>query len=127
MNKPLISFIIPVGKFNDYLDNAIESVIKLLDYQIELEILVIIDKGVNSVKSKFFSFEYVKLFDNNLGGSGPGISRNIGIEKALGDYISFLDSDDEIIASRFFKVFNKLIQTDNDLLDMASFRMLTNS
>ncbi len=117
MNKPLITFIIPVGKCKEYLDEAIESVIKLLDYKIELEILIIIDNGVTAVESKFFNLGYVKCLNNNLGKSGPGISRNIGIEKALGDYISFLDSDDQIVASNFFKVFNKLIHSNNDLLE----------
>ena len=35
MSKPLISFVIPVGNFNEYLNDAIKSIINLQNYNEE--------------------------------------------------------------------------------------------
>ncbi|MDA9692919.1 glycosyltransferase family 2 protein [Prochlorococcus sp. AH-736-N03] len=117
MCKPLISFVIPVGDFNEYLNDAIESIIDLLDYNIKIEILIIFDKVLKKVESKFFELDFVKCHFNNSNFKGPGISRNIGIEKSNGTYLSFLDSDDLIIGEKFIKVLDKLIINKNDLIE----------
>ena len=117
MCKPLISFIIPVGNFNEYLNDAIGSIIDLLEHNIKIEILIIFDKGLKKVESKFFELDFVNYYFNNSNFSGPGISRNIGIEKSKGKYLSFLDSDDILIGENFIKVLDKLIRNKNDLIE----------
>jgi len=61
MCKPLISFIIPVGNFNEYLNDAIGSIIDLLEHNIKIEILIIFDKGLKKVESKFFELDFVRV------------------------------------------------------------------
>ncbi|GAA5093180.1 hypothetical protein GCM10023210_23190 [Chryseobacterium ginsengisoli] len=44
----------------------------------------------------------VKLFQHpDKGNHGAGATRNLGIEKATGDFISFLDADDYYLSNRF--------------------------
>ena len=117
MSKPLISFVIPVGNFNEYLNDAIKSIINLQNYNIKLEIIIIFDKGLKKVESKFFELDFIKYYFNKSNLSGPGISRNIGIEKSNGTYLSFVDSDDLIISEKFIKVLDMAIRNKNDLIE----------
>ncbi|PSU22936.1 glycosyltransferase family 2 protein, partial [Photobacterium kishitanii] len=63
------------------------------------EIIIVDDASIDStikLVSEFFEKENFKSFSIIIKkeNSGPGDSRNIGIENAKGEYISFLDSDD---------------------------------
>ncbi|WP_172413503.1 glycosyltransferase [Lebetimonas natsushimae] len=62
-----------------------------------LEIIIVddcsIDNTLNIVKN--IKDYRIKIYKTNIN-SGPGIARNIGIEKSEGDWILFLDSDDEL-------------------------------
>lgn len=95
---PLVSVIIPTYNRSGYLTNAIESVINQ-SYK-KIEIIVVDDNSSDNteeiVKSIDFPILYVKQ-DNNRGGSA---ARNVGIELAKGDYIAFLDDDDEWLGSK---------------------------
>ena len=106
MNSPLVSVIIPTCKRTDFLDEAILSVVNQT-YK-NLEIIVCDDnakfldvrKNVVNIVSKY---PQVKLIQNteNLGGSG---NRNVGIQHANGELISFLDDDDVYDKTRIEKV-----------------------
>ncbi len=52
-----------------------------------------IDETENSIKSISVHDKRIKFIKLNQN-SGPAIARNIGIEKAQGDYMTFLDADD---------------------------------
>lgn len=88
----LVSVIIPFFNRFGLLNNAIESVLK--QSYTHFEILLIDDCSTDG------TFEVtnsrIKLFrmENN---SGPGTCRQFGLEKANGDFILFLDSDDLIV------------------------------
>ena len=92
---PIVSVILPYYKKINYINKTINSVLNqtfqdfeiLLIYDdIELNDLLIIEKN-------FKNNPKIKIIVNgeNL---GAGISRNIGIRKAKGKYIAFLDADD---------------------------------
>lgn len=88
----MISVIIPMYNSEEYIDECLKSVFNS-SYK-NYEVIVIddgsTDQSINIVKK----YKTVKLFQ--LRHCGPGIARNIGIEKSNGDYIFFLDSDDKI-------------------------------
>ncbi|MCI8778348.1 MAG: glycosyltransferase family 2 protein [Bacilli bacterium] len=92
----LISIIIPVYNTEDYLDKCLSSIINQTYKNIEI---IIIDDGSTDNSKKIIK-QYMNkdcrisyYYQNN---SGVAIARNSGIDKAQGDYIAFIDSDDYI-------------------------------
>jgi len=91
----IVSIIIPYFKNRDYIKRTIKSVLSqnFKNY----EILIIYD---DTSQEDFLFIKNLKKMDkrikviNNKKNYGAGISRNIGIKKSKGKYISFLDSDD---------------------------------
>jgi glycosyltransferase involved in cell wall biosynthesis len=91
--KGLVSVIIPTYNRADYILGSVNSVLAQSYADFEL---IIIDDGstdatVDVVKTIKDSRVKYYRFDNS---SSPGIARNRGIEKAQGQYLAFLDSDD---------------------------------
>jgi glycosyltransferase involved in cell wall biosynthesis len=88
----LVSVIIPAYNQSDYLGIAIQSVLDQT-YQ-DIEILVIDDGSTDDTGkvAKRFSDPRIKyIYQANKGLSG---ARNTGIRNSVGEYLTFLDSDD---------------------------------
>ncbi len=91
MKQPLVSVVIPFYSGLNWLEEAIESVLKQT-YK-NIEIIVINDgskENVSEIVDKYGS--YIRLI--NQENRGPASARNKGIKMASGKYIAFLDSDD---------------------------------
>jgi teichuronic acid biosynthesis glycosyltransferase TuaG len=91
----LASVIVPYFKKKKYIKKAINSILNQ-SYK-HIEVIIIYD-DIN-----LYDLQYLKeLFENdnrvkihvNKKNLGAGLSRNIGIKLARGDYIAFLDADD---------------------------------
>lgn len=95
-NIPLVSVIIPTYNREKLISRAIDSVIKQ-SYS-NWELIIVDDKSTDRTKVIIEGFtnsdSRIKYYINHRR-KGPGGARNYGIEKASGDYIAFLDSDDE--------------------------------
>ncbi len=94
MNKPLISVVIPIY-------NTASSAIKLVnslmnDQYNNLEIILIDDGSTDNSLGllKPLASSKVHVFTKTNG--GPSSARNFGIAKAKGDFLLFIDSDDEV-------------------------------
>lgn len=96
-NTPLVSVIIPVYNCEKYLSECVESV--LAQIYPNLEILIIDDCSEDSSLqiAKAYAQKYGSISlieeDKNYGVSH---TRNIGIDKARGEFLLFLDADDAI-------------------------------
>ena len=95
-----ISVIIPTYNRKKTLARAIRSVFNQSFSPFEI---LIIDDGSNDgteewVKENFQNIKYI--YQNNHGVSS---ARNIGIENAYGDWVAFLDSDDEWLPNKLYK------------------------
>lgn len=95
MNEnPCVSIITPLYNSSLYFKNAVNSVLEQ-NYG-SWELILIDDKSTDDTIEKAQIFlrdsriRLVRLETN----SGSGVARNVGIEKARGRYIAFLDSDD---------------------------------
>jgi glycosyltransferase involved in cell wall biosynthesis len=94
INKPLISVIIPTYNRSNVVNRAIDSIIKQT-YD-SWEILIVDDGSTDNTKDiveKYLKNNKISYFYKNNGGVSS--ARNFGIKKANGEYIAFLDSDDE--------------------------------
>lgn len=106
-NSPLISIITPSYNSEDTILRCYES-IKTQDYE-NWEWLVTDDCSSDktvSVLNKICKLDNrVKVFSNDLN-LGAGISRNNSIDKSKGDFLAFLDSDDEFLDTKLSSQLN---------------------
>lgn len=96
-NHPLISVIVPVYNVEEYLPYCLDSIIQQT-YD-NLEIILINDGSTDG--SKLICKKYVEkdqrirlINQKNKGLSG---ARNTGLDNCIGEYITFIDSDDYIV------------------------------
>lgn len=117
MKQPLVSIIIPTYNRGRSLLKTLESVVKQTYKNIEI---VIIDDGstddTRNVVDKFIKendgYEIVYIYHEN---QGVSISRNTGIKASSGEYICFLDSDDEFYSQKIEKQISKIVSEYADL------------
>lgn len=120
INMPRVTVIIPTYKRSvEFLSRAVKSVIDQT-YK-NIEIIVIDDSPSNyierdNIKKYMDSIvnQDIKYYQNekNMGGS---LARNRGIELATGEYISFLDDDDEYMPEKIEKQIKFMLYGGNDL------------
>lgn len=97
MNKSVkVSVVIPIYNTENYLSGCVDSVLKQTYNNIEV---LLIDDGSkdNSLRiAKNYAAidSRIRVFHKKNGGVSS--ARNLGIEKSTGEYIVFVDSDDEI-------------------------------
>jgi len=102
--KPLISVIIPHYKSTHFTLQAIKSILRQKNIsQNKIEVIVSVDGPISSAdKKKMISLSTNVLLTHNKNQEGPGGNRQTGLSLAKGDYIIFLDSDDQL-ESTFIK------------------------
>lgn len=110
----MISIIVPVYNTECYLRACIESILNQTYKNFEL---ILVDDG-STDNSWMICLEYqdkdrrVRSFHKE--NTGVSSTRNFGLNKALGEYISFCDSDDIIKSNLYEVLFNTLIKYDVD-------------
>ena len=99
---PLVSVVIPTRNRASLLSRAIASV-QRQTYR-DLEIIVVDDASDNEISELVASFDdpRIRSFRHELN-RGASAARNTGIEHALGEYIAFLDDDDEWLPTKLAK------------------------
>jgi glycosyltransferase involved in cell wall biosynthesis len=113
MDKNLVSVVIPTYNTSNFLIKAIQSVINQTYKNWEL---IIVDDGstdqtrqiVEEFQKKDSRIKY--FFQNN---KGQGAARNLGIKNASGNYIAFLDSDDEFFENKLERVISHFEKDKN--------------
>ena len=103
-NNPTVSVIIPTYNRAYLIDRAIQSVLNQ-SYQ-DFEMIIVDDGSTDDTKEVVTEFQeqdkrirYIR-HEKNKGGSA---ARNTGIKSAEGDYVAFLDDDDEWLPAKIEK------------------------
>jgi teichuronic acid biosynthesis glycosyltransferase TuaG len=91
----LVSVIIPYFKKINYIEKTINSVLNQSYKNFQI-IIIYDDSNLNDLKylKKLYKKNHKIIILTNPKNLGAGISRNIGMRHAKGDFIAFLDSDD---------------------------------
>ncbi|GJD21728.1 glycosyl transferase family protein [Rivularia sp. IAM M-261] len=109
--RPKVSIIIPTYNTQSYINKAIESA--LSQTITDIEIIVVDDASTDASvdNAKQFSDCRLQIFVNpkNL---GAGLTRNYGLQKAKGEWIALLDSDDWYAPERLEKLLH-IANTEN--------------
>ncbi len=98
-----ISVITPVYNAEKYITQAVASCLQFEEVD---EIILVEDKSPDNAlevcQDLAKKHERVKLFQHpDKENHGAGASRNLGMKKATGDFIAFLDADDYFLSNRF--------------------------
>jgi glycosyltransferase involved in cell wall biosynthesis len=104
-----ISVIITTYNAEDTIKRAILSVLNVLNKE-KIEIIIIDDcskdataKIINEIIMENNNIKFIQLKENT---GSPSIPRNTGIENATGQYITFLDDDDEMNTDNLLNMVN---------------------
>lgn len=115
-NKPKISVIVPVYNAQDYLERCLNSIIN--QTLKEIEIICINDySSDNSLKileNYAKNDKRIKIINHKQNG-GESKARNTGLENVHGEYIAFVDNDDEIDLDFYEKLYKKATKTGSDI------------
>lgn len=112
-SNPLVSIVMPVYNSEDYIDEAVQSIIN--QTYSNWELISVDDCSTdNTVKKlKYYEKKYSKihlyLHSEN---KGAAETRNSAIKKAKGDLIAFLDSDDLWKTNKLEKQVNFMLRKD---------------
>lgn len=112
-----LSVVMPVYNIQDYVGDAVESVLNS-DYT-NLELIVVDDKSTDATLNKVATAangdKRVKLIKNDHN-MGAGLSRRIGIENSKGDYVITIDGDDKIRPTFLGHLVNTAKETGADIV-----------
>ncbi|MFD1318487.1 glycosyltransferase family 2 protein [Loigolactobacillus zhaoyuanensis] len=115
-----LSIIVPTFNSEKYLDETLNSIIPLLDV-LNAEIVVVDDGSTDDTQKIILKYKKrlnIRVIYNSH--KGVGYSRNMGISKSRGAYITFIDSDDLIVVDKYIEMM-KAIKLDRkiDIVSMS--------
>jgi len=117
MKKPKLSIVLPVYNTEKYLRKCLENILDSTFKDFEL---IIINDGSPDESEKII-LEFKEKYEDKIiyikkENSGISDTRNLGIEKATAQYITFIDSDDYIEHNMLELMMKKLDEFDFDVI-----------
>jgi glycosyltransferase involved in cell wall biosynthesis len=118
--EPLLSVIMPVYNGEKRLSISIESVLNQ-DYR-NIELILVNDGSKDNSRAilEYYAQQDSRVVVIHQENAGVSAARNRGVERAIGDYITFVDSDDTLEANAYKETVNMMILKG---VDMAIFGM----
>lgn len=124
MGKDLISVIVPVYNVEKYLKECLDSICRQTYKNLEI---ILIDDGSNDLSGKICD-EYLKkdcrIKVIHTENKGVCSARNIGMEKAKGKWITFVDSDDWIEEEFCEELYREIIKENCDVALCGYYRVI---
>lgn len=117
--KPFISVIVPVYNKEQYVEESINSVLNQTYKDFELIIIddASTDESLKVVES--ISDPRIKVFKRSEPGPGGYAARNLGVEKAQSEWITFLDADDKLSDNHVEEIVSFTNKWDVDFLSFG--------
>ena len=120
-----LSIIIPVCNVEQYIGSCLESIYRQGLKDENFEVIVVNDGSTdNSIKVvEDIQNRHHNILIIHQENAGPSVSRNAGMEKAIGKYVLFVDSDDLLMDKGHSILLQKALDTSADMV-VADFMRL---
>lgn len=123
---PLVSIVIPVFNVESYITDTLNSILSQ-DYN-NFEVIVVNDGSMDTTGKicDEFASRHACLHVYHKKNGGVTAARKLGIEKSKGDWIIFVDGDDQLLAGAISFFVNKAIETQADIIQTPIIRQEAN-
>ena len=114
--QPQVSIIVPVYNVENYIERCLNSLVNQTFKDIEI---ITINDGSTDKSLELlnkYAKEDIRVSVIDLGDEGVSYCRNLGVEKANGKYIMFVDSDDWIDSNMIEAMYKKAEENKLDLV-----------
>jgi glycosyltransferase involved in cell wall biosynthesis len=111
-----VSIIVPIYNVELYLEECLDSIINQTYKNIEI---ILVNDGSTDRSGEIiesYTLQDKRIIIMNQSNKGVSGARNAGIEKALGKYILFVDSDDMLLTTAIEILYQKANETDADIV-----------
>lgn len=127
MDNELISIIVPVYKVEKYLEKCVKSILKQTYTNLEI---ILVDDG-SPDKCGQLCDELAKTDDRIIvfhkENGGLSDARNYGVERANGEYIGFVDSDDYIHECMYEELYKAIKKSGTSIAECGVTRVYKNT
>lgn len=115
MRSPLLSIIIPIFNKGKYIESCLKSIFEQ-SFQ-DFEVVIINDGSTDDSDYIIRKMQEIepRLKYYTFSNSGVSIARNRGIQRALGDFLMFIDADDWIESGYLERIMSKAQQYEADV------------
>ena len=114
-----LSIIIPVYNVEKYIGPCLESIYRQELAEDVFEVIIVNDASTDDsmlvVSHMMNVHPNISVITNNEA-FGPSVSRNVGMDNAIGDYVLFIDSDDMLMDKGLSVLLHKAIDTNADMI-----------
>lgn len=118
LENPKVSVIVPVYNAGPYLHHAVQSVLHQNDGLLSMEILLVDNNSTDEslATARFYEsvYPHIRVFEQKA--QGAGAARNMGLEHARGEYVTFLDSDDMLAVDGIESLYTAAVQHEADVV-----------
>ena len=118
MNSIKVSIVVPAYNREKEIAGCIKSLIN--QTLKEIEIIVIDDGSTDNTSKTVQAFDDARIKLIRTENRGQGLARNTGISVAKGEYIGFVDSDDDVSPDMYEKMYEKAIKFNADMVQCCT-------
>ena len=122
-NAPLLSIVVPFNNVQNYLPQCLESLAAQSIRDIEV---ILVDDGSTDSSGRIaaeMAAADPRFSTLHIQQSGPGRARNAGLAVVTGQYLAFVDGDDEVTPDGFAKLIQSLAGSRSDIASGQVVRM----
>ena len=120
-NHPILSIIIPLYNCEKYIKQCLDTIFRQEMNESEFEVIVIDDGSKDN--GYLLASEYAKRHQNILvikqENQGVACARNNALEKATGDYVTFVDADDMLVFGSLRALLKIAVDNKADIVKSA--------
>ena len=117
--RPVVSVVIPAHNPGRYIEPCIRSLLRQSMSRDRFEVVFVDDGSTDGTSERLSRLAreqpHVRVIRIPASG-GPGRPRNVGLEAALGEYVQFLDADDELAPRALQRLLRMARTNDSDIV-----------